>query len=92
VKGRNAANAYPDDVQALVVSACRENREILLPASSLEALGHHRRSLTKVVRSFCMDCMGGNRAEVRRCTSVGCVLWPYRLGKNPFTRRKGVVR
>jgi len=32
--------------------------------------------------------MGNQFAEIRRCTSIGCALWPYRLGKNPFTSRK----
>ena len=91
MKGRNGANRYPDDVQAEVEAANRENRPIELPASSLEKLGHGPRNPVKVMRSFCMDCMGDNRAEVRRCTSVGCALWPYRLGRNPFTNRKGVA-
>jgi hypothetical protein len=41
------------------------------------------------MRKFCLGCMGGNAAEVRRCTSPGCALFPYRLGKNPFSGRKG---
>jgi hypothetical protein len=89
VKGRNEANRYPDDVSDEVEAACRENRPIELPAAGLEELGHRRRNPIEVMRIFCLDCMGGNRAEVRRCTSVGCSLWPYRLGKNPFTNRKG---
>jgi hypothetical protein len=91
MKGRNEANAYPDDVGALVAAACRENRPIELPAEALAKLGHHKRNPLKAVRAFCLDCMGGNRAEVRRCTSVGCSLWVYRSGKNPFTARKGPV-
>ena len=89
MKGRNSANRYPDDVQAEVEAACREEREIVLPASSLEILGHGPRNPIKVMRTFCLDCHGGNRAEVRRCTSVGCALWPYRLGRNPFSNRTG---
>jgi hypothetical protein len=42
-----------------------------------------------VIRAFCLSCMGGNAAEVRRCTSPGCALFPYRFGTNPFTDRKG---
>lgn len=76
---------YPDDVQAEVAAACRENREILLPK---ESLGHTRRPLLKVVREFCIDCQGGSRAQVRKCTSVGCALWPYRMGSNPFRTRR----
>ena len=92
MKGRNAANRYPDDVQGLVSAASRENREIVLSRADLEKLGHGRRSPTRAMRALCVDCMGGQHAEVRRCTSVGCALWPYRMGKNPFTDRKGPVR
>jgi len=92
MKGRNTANEYPDDVQVEAEAACRENRAIALPASSLKTLGHGRRSPTKAMRAFCVDCMGGNRAEVRRCSSVGCALWPYRMGRNPFSNRTGPSR
>lgn len=92
MKGRTGANRYPDDVAYEVSAACRENRPIELPASSLEKLGHHKRNPLKAVREFCLDCQGDNRAEVRRCTSVGCALWVYRFGRNPFTDRKGPVR
>jgi hypothetical protein len=89
VKGRNSVGKYPDDIQAEVEAACRENRPIELLADDLGKLGHGPRNPVKVIRSFCMDCMAENAAEVRRCTSVGCDLWPYRMGKNPFTNRKG---
>jgi hypothetical protein len=49
---------------------------------------HVKRPLLKVIRSFCLDCMGGNRAEVRRCTSTRCDLYPYRMGTNPFHKRR----
>lgn len=89
MRGRNAANKYPEEVRAEVSAACRENRPIELPAASLEKLGHHKRNPLKAVREHCLDCHGGNRAEVRRCTSVGCSLWVYRLGSNPYSARKG---
>ncbi len=84
MKGRDSSNAYPDDAQAEVSAACRENREIVLSRADLRKLGHTHRSPTKAMRAFCVDCMGNQHAEVRRCTSIGCALWPYRLGRNPF--------
>jgi hypothetical protein len=78
---------YPKDVQAEVVAANREHREVELTDEQLANLGHHKRPLSKAIRSFCLDCMGGNRAEVRRCTSVGCDLFPYRMGSNPYHGR-----
>jgi hypothetical protein len=50
----------------------------------LEGAGHCRRSIMSVIRAKCQDCSAGNLAEVRRCTAVGCALWPYRMGHNPF--------
>ena len=88
MKGRNQANQLPPDVQAEVSAAHRENREIVLSKEVSEKLGHVRRAPVKAVREFCVSCMGGNQAEVRRCTSVGCSLWPFRFGKNPFHQRK----
>ena len=87
MKGRNQANQLPPDVQAEVSAAHRENREIVATSEVLEKLGHGPRNPVKVMRRFCMECMGGSTAEVRRCTSVGCALWPYRMGTNPFRSR-----
>ncbi len=34
----------------------------------------------KAIRLKCLDCCCGNSAEVRRCPSVKCPLWRYRMG------------
>lgn len=34
----------------------------------------------KAIRLKCLDCCAGNSAEVRRCPSVNCPLWRYRMG------------
>lgn len=54
-----------------------------------------RRSAIKSIRRFCVDtCCAGDQEAVRECTgfqnlpSVECVLYPYRMGKNP--NRKGM--
>ena len=56
---------------------------------SLEEAGHEKKPILRVIREKCMDCCCQQRAEVRRCAAKTCPLWPYRMGKNPFTRRKG---
>lgn len=47
----------------------------------------------RAVRMKCGECMGGERgkmpvgevaAEIECCGSVGCTLWPFRFGDNPF--------
>jgi hypothetical protein len=35
----------------------------------------------KTMRLKCLDCCGHQRNEF--CGSVGCPLWPYRMGRNP---------
>jgi hypothetical protein len=76
---------YPEDIQAEVSAANR--REVKLTPEQMSALGHVKRPVLKAIRELCLDCMGGNAAEVRRCTSVGCAVWPYRFATNPFHKR-----
>lgn len=35
----------------------------------------------KAIRLKCLDCCCGNSAEVRRCASIKCPLWRYRMGR-----------
>ncbi len=44
----------------------------------------YRKALTgksrrAAVRSFCLECVGYQQAEVERCSATGCPLHPYRL-------------
>lgn len=50
--------------------------------------GRTKRPLVKVMREKCLDCCGGQHSEVRLCHITDCPLWPYRMGKNPFHKRK----
>jgi hypothetical protein len=45
---------------------------------------HEPAPLLRVIRAKCIDCSGGSEAEVRKCTAIGCALWPYRMASNPF--------
>ena len=40
-----------------------------------------RVSRSKAIRLKCIDCCGGNMAEVRKCPAEKCPLWRYRMGK-----------
>ena len=42
----------------------------------------------KAIREKCIDCCCGNAAEVRKCVAVDCALWPYRMGTNPFRKKR----
>ena len=37
----------------------------------------------KAIRSYCVDCSGGSKANASRCHRVACALHPFREGKNP---------
>ena len=43
---------------------------------------------SEAIRNKCLDCCCDNAAEVRRCTVVGCPLFPYRFGCSPETYQR----
>ena len=59
----------------------RSPREI--SPAQLRALGGPE-SPIKAIREKCLDCSGGSAAEARKCVAIGCALWPFRMGRNPF--------
>ena len=60
-----------------------------LTIRELEALGHTKTPLLRIIRKNCIDCAGGSQAEARRCSRVACEFWPYRMGSNPFFGSSG---
>ncbi len=42
----------------------------------------------KAIKKHCMECSGYEKKQVRECVIKDCVLYEYRLGKNP--RRSGI--
>ena len=51
--------------------------------------GHQKRPILKSIRAHCLDCCVEQANEVRLCEAYTCNLWPYRMGKNPFTSSVG---
>jgi hypothetical protein len=45
----------------------------------------------KAIRLKCLDCCCGNSAEVRRCASVKCPLWRYRMGREENTEKRAAA-
>ena len=46
--------------------------------------GHYRKALSgrsrkASIRTHCLQCVGWNASEVRRCTSPKCPLYPFRI-------------
>ena len=39
--------------------------------------------LLRIIRSYCLNCAGGQMKEVRLCPSKDCPLWAFRMGKDP---------
>jgi len=37
----------------------------------------------KAIKKHCIECMGGVKKEVARCTAPKCALFNYRDGHNP---------
>ena len=40
----------------------------------------------KAIREKCLDC-NHTALEVKLCPCTDCALWPFRFGKNPYTKR-----
>jgi hypothetical protein len=59
-----------------------------IPTAALQALGGPQ-SPIKAIRAKCVDCSGGNAGEARKCVAIGCALWPFRMGHNPFYGKGG---
>jgi hypothetical protein len=36
------------------------------------------RSMKRAIKSFCLECVGWQREEIKLCTDLGCPLYPYR--------------
>ncbi len=51
------------------------------------ALNEYLSPPTKAIRAFCLDCSGYLEKEVQLCPSTTCVLYHYRFGKNPRTKK-----
>ena len=44
----------------------------------------------KALRARCLDCCCGSTSEVRKCVAVGCPSWPFRMGINPFRKKRTI--
>ena len=46
------------------------------------------KSPLKAIKKNCLECCGDNQNEVKLCTATSCPLYSFRLGKNPFRKKK----
>ena len=42
----------------------------------------------KAIKLKCLDCTCGSRAEVEQCTVKTCPIYYFRLGKNPYAKKR----
>jgi hypothetical protein len=57
-------------------------------SSEILALYHREQNPLKALRARCLDCCCGNASEARKCVSVECPSWPFRMGVNPFRQKR----
>lgn len=48
----------------------------------------YEHSPLKAIRAKCLDCSCDSISEVKNCPIVNCPIYPFRFGKNPFTKRE----
>lgn len=42
----------------------------------------------KAIRAYCLECCLDQSNEVKLCPAEGCPLYPFRMGKNPFRKKR----
>ena len=60
--------------------------------SEILSLKFRAQNPLKAIREKCLDCCCGNAAEVRKCVALDCPLWPFRMGRNPFRKKRELSR
>ena len=56
--------------------------------SQILSLKFRAQNPLKAIREKCLDCCCATAAEVRKCVAVDCALWPFRMGTNPFRKKR----
>lgn len=82
-----------DGIQRTTTPLIDVHRKYQASAECITYLQGHVLQMTplKAIRQHCLKCMGGasNYKKVKLCPNDGCLLWVYRLGKNPKMDRTG---
>lgn len=76
---------YGTNPNQIPVELLREVQQLPLVASSTENKYRVRiKNRATGIRAFCVACMGGEVPAVRECSTLRCVLWPFRMGTDPL--------
>lgn len=54
----------------------------------IKPIEEYIQSPLKAIRANCLQCVGGSAYEVKTCTAKNCYLFPFRFGKNPYTKKR----
>lgn len=47
-----------------------------------------KKDIMNAIKNKCMDCCCDQRTEVKECGAVKCPLHPFRLGKDPYKKKR----
>ena len=56
--------------------------------SEILSLKFRAQNPLKAIREKCLDCCCGSPSEVRKCVATDCAIWPFRMGANPFRKKR----
>jgi hypothetical protein len=94
--GKDCVGRDPMSIPAEVLTASghppRRARDLIAAFNKTtggENFGLERVERITGIRSWCLACTGGNDAETRRCSTIHCPFWPYRMGRNPHNPQRG---
>jgi len=78
---------YAEDQDGLIG---RDPRKI--PLADWRAAGVELSGVMQAMRAKCLDCVGYQPGEVRKCVAVTCPLWPFRMGVDVFHGKRAPSR
>ncbi|MCP4544935.1 MAG: hypothetical protein GY835_00560 [bacterium] len=59
----------------------REVQRAVKNMQKSRARAHRLGTRSAAIRAYCIECVGGESAEVRCCTATDCLLYPFRMGR-----------
>jgi hypothetical protein len=74
------------DPRFVPVEALNRMRRAKQPMDDHTTASYRTRIKTRAsaIRTFCVDCQGGEVKGVKECEAMNCPLWPFRMGTDPL--------
>lgn len=77
-----------DEILRELVQTPLDGGEVERRARAAIVGGRNRGTLNYAIRAKCLDCCCWQPSEVLQCSAVHCPLWTFRMGDNPFRKRR----